>query len=146
MLKIIAFITLLSFSIQAQEPTIVYGESTLPDGKKDSLLIMQPKNSPNPLGDPIIYNPPNNSQQQANDIENSVQKNQPLKMTNQINQSAEQNPPPFSKTPQELNNEIENTLYQGGDRIYDIQSYPIKDINKITEPNIDPTISTYPEY
>lgn len=46
----------------------------------------------------------------------------------------------------EEQNEIENTLYEGGNRIYDVQSFPINDIKTITEPNIDPTISTYPEY
>ena len=50
------------------------------------------------------------------------------------------------KKPQEIQNKIENTLYQSGSRIYDVQSYPIKDIKEITQPNIDPTITTYPEY
>ena len=64
----------------------------------------------------------------------------------EINEWLEQNPKPFSISPQKEQNEIENTLYEGGNRIYDVQSFPIKDIKTITEPNIDPTISTYPEY
>ena len=64
----------------------------------------------------------------------------------EINQFAVQNPKPFSISPEKEKNQIENTLYEAGDRIYDVQSYPLKDINEITEPNIDPTITTYPEY
>ena len=64
----------------------------------------------------------------------------------EIHQISPQNPKPFSISPKAEQNEIENTLYEGGNRIYDIQSFPIKDLKTITEPNIDPTISTYPEY
>ncbi|MBP5615720.1 MAG: hypothetical protein J6X42_04135 [Alphaproteobacteria bacterium] len=63
-----------------------------------------------------------------------------------IEQWSPQNPKPFSISPEAQKDEIENTLYEGGDRIYDVQSFPIKDIGIITKPNIDPTISTYPEY
>lgn len=64
----------------------------------------------------------------------------------EIHQISNQNPKPFSISPQAEQNQIENTLYEGGNRIYDVQSFPLKDIKTITEPNLDPTISTYPEY
>ena len=148
MKKLIAFITLLSFNANAQSPTVVYGQSQLPDGKKDSVLLIQPENAPNPLGNPIVDSNITTSQNKTNPINASKQNKPQLSSENlnQINQISTQNPPPFSETPQELNNKIENTLYQGGNRIYDIQSYPIKDIDKITEPNINPTITDYPDY
>ncbi len=146
MIKLIVFITLLSTNIRAQEPTIVYGESELPDGKKDSILLIQPENAPNPLGNPIVYTGTNNQTNTINSTYNNKARKYLLTGPRQITQINKQNPPPFSISPQKLKNQIENTLYQGGNRIYDVQSYPIEDINKITEPNIDPTITTYPEY
>ena len=147
MIKLIAFITLLSFSSFAQEPTIVYGESTLPNKKTDSVLLVQPEDAPNPLGDPIVYEPTTENTSSTSSVEDTQKSiNQDKPITNEISQTLEQDPKPFSITPQSLQNQIENTLYQSGDRIYDIQSYPIKDINEITEPNIQPTITTYPEY
>lgn len=146
MLKLIAFITLLSTNLYAQAPTVVYGESELPDGKIDSYLIKQPYNAPNPLGDPIVSIP-----QEQNDTKTQTSDSLPEQTDSSskdltVNQIAEQNPPPFAVSPETMQNKIENTLYQGGNRIYDIQSYPLEDINKITEPNINPTITTYPEY
>ena len=145
MLKLIVFITLLSRYSFAQQETIVYGKSTLPDGKIDSYLVEQPSCAPNPLGNPIVTLAVEPHADNNAKINLSAD-NQATTTNNQINQVSEQNPPPFSQTPQSMQNKIENTLYQGGDRIYDVQSYPIKDIKEITKPNIDPTISTYPEY
>lgn len=148
MIKLITFITLLSTSAYAQTPTIVYGASELPDKTHDSVILAQPENAPNPLGNPIVvpenvYSTGNTTSGQISLENNCLQKND---KSYSIQQTSEQNPPAFSETPQELKNKIENTLYQGGDRIYDIQSYPINDIKEITEPNIQPTITTYPEY
>ena len=148
MKKLIAFITLLSFNVNAQLPTVVYGQSQLPDGKKDTVLLVQPENTPNPLGNPIVDNNIATSQNEVNSINAAKQEKPQIsnQNSNQINQISLQNPPPFSETPQDLNNKIENTLYQDGNRIYDIQSYPIKDIDKITEPNINPTSTDDPDY
>ena len=143
MIKLVVFMIILSINALAQEPTIVFGASELPDKQKDSFMITQPENAPNPLGNPIVYVPNNQDQEQLPVNVKTPQKNLANK---EIYQTEEQNPKPFSTSPQSLKNQIENTLYQGGDRIYDVQSYPIQDINKITEPNIQPTITTYPEY
>ncbi len=143
MIKLIAFISILSFNCLAQSPTIIFGQSELPDNKSDSVMLIQPENSVNPLGNPIVTMPQKNEQ-----INNTPSAISPQKSISyqQIKQTQEQDPQPFQETPQKQNNQIDNTLYQGGNRIYDIQSYPIEDINKITEPNIQPTITTYPAY
>ena len=148
MIKLIVFMTVLSINAYAQSPTIVYGKSELPDGQPDSVLLVQPKNAPNPLGNPIVDMDENLSQNSNTSSNISNIDNVPKNLDNPqyINQLENQNPKPFSDTPEQMENQIENTLYQGGNRIYDIQSYPINDINEITEPNIQPTITTYPEY
>ena len=46
---------------------------------------------------------------------------------------------------EELNNQIENTLYQSDGRIYDVQSYPDTDVERI-ESLPQPTITDYPSY
>ena len=49
-------------------------------------------------------------------------------------------------SPQEMNNEIQNKLYEEGNRVYDVQSYPIKDINELGENGQDNAITNYPAY
>ena len=136
-------------SVHAQTPTIVYGASETAPDEPDSYLLEQPADAPNPLGNPIPEFVP---QDQAPDTnltnpetppETSAPKPQ---AEGEINQTEPQDPAPFSQSPEREQNEIENTLYEGGNRIYDVQSYPLEDIKTITEPNVDPTITTYPEY
>lgn len=43
-----------------------------------------------------------------------------------------------------MQNEIQNTLYESDDRIYDLQSYPDNDINQIE--NRGNAVTNYPEY
>lgn len=120
-------------------PTEIFGEAESADGKKVSALMLEPQET-EPKETVETFN------------EEPVQKEKPLpdirnaQNIKKIKQWSPQNPKPFSISPKAEQNEIENTLYEGGNRIYDVQSYPIKDIKTITEPNIDPTISTYPEY
>ena len=63
-----------------------------------------------------------------------------------IQESLPQNPSVSLETPQQVNSQIQNTLYEAGGRIYDVQSYPDSDVSQIEEPNINPTISTVPSY
>lgn len=53
---------------------------------------------------------------------------------------------PSNMNPVDYEDEIENTIYQSGDRLIIIQSIPIKYIKEATEPNIQPTISDYPAF
>ena len=137
----------LSFPAFAQSPTVVYGASETAPDTPDSYLLIQPKDSPNPLGNPIP-DEMNDVQPDSQNLPMATQSQQSDKAApiNEINQSEAQNPSPFSQSPEQEQNQIENTLYEGGNRIYDVQSYPINDVKTITEPNIDPTITTYPEY
>lgn len=133
----------------AQEPTVVFGASQSAPGVYDEYTVSQPENSPNPLGDPIVA--PQPVEQQSSSQPSDANTDTPTTSTpedqpNVVKQSSPQDPAPFSVSPQQEQNQIENTLYQGGNRIYDIQSYPLQDIKTITEPNINPTITTYPEY
>jgi len=135
-------------AMAGQSPTVIYGASERGPNEPDQILVIQPADAPDPFGEPIVNVPASGprlaSPQPSADF--SAQPNTAPQIPTQINQSAEQDPKPFSETPAQQQNQIQNTLYEGGNRIYDIQSYPLKDIKTITEPNIDPTITTYPEY
>jgi len=52
----------------------------------------------------------------------------------------------MSNNPLDYQDKIENTIYQSGNRLIDVQSVPIQDINKALTPNIQPTISDYPAF
>lgn len=171
MIKYIAAAFLFILPCQAQNNTIVYGASSEAPDKPDAYLVIQPQNAGNPLGNPII-NPDQNLSSDSNDSlgqnvpspsfpaeqtpesvpsasdSNPVQAVDPASqpVAHQIYQQAPQNPEPFSESPEQQQDQIQNTLYQGGNRIYDVQSYPLQDIKTITEPNVQPTITTYPEY
>lgn len=125
-------------------PTVIYGASENTFAQKDEAIVVQPKNGGNPLGDPIVNNdsilPANVNNTSANVKTKQVQP------SNVVNEVSQQNPPISEETPQQMNSEIQNTLYESGGRIYDEQSYPINDINTITQPNLDKEITNYPSY
>ena len=52
----------------------------------------------------------------------------------------------MDQNPLDYQNKIENTIYQDGTRLLDVQSIPIKDIQKALTPNIQPTVSNYPAW
>lgn len=149
MVRTLILFLLYIFPAQAQTPTVVYGAAETADGKENQLMVVQPEDAPNPLGNPIITVPDTvPAAQTSQQPLSAVPETKPSQTapSDIINQTSEQNPAPFSETPQEEQNQIQNTLYQSGDRIYDVQSFPLNDIKTITEPNIQPTITTYPEY
>ena len=45
-----------------------------------------------------------------------------------------------------MNNEIQNKLYEEGNRIYDLQSYPIDDFDYINKNGQDNAVTDYPAY
>jgi len=126
--------------VLAQQPIVIFGSAAQKDGGQNEALEMLPQSSQN-MPDP------KSEQMPAPMVKKAVSELSKKKIEpKMIEQLSPQDPPPFSIPPQVEKNKIENTLYESGDRIYDIQSYPLKDINIITEPNVDPTISTFPEY
>ena len=140
----IAFCLFLISSItHAQEPTIVFGAAQSASGTPTEALVIEPE-STTPANKKKLTD--NSEQPTMPQPEKKLPETLHAQKPKEINQFAVQNPKPFSISPEKEKNQIENTLYEAGDRIYDVQSYPLKDINEITEPNIDPTITTYPEY
>lgn len=130
---------------QAVDPVIVYGASSTAPGKKDEVLLEQRSGDENPLGNPIV-----DDTAAAADDEKYViipggheVKAKPAAVT----QNSPQNPPIGKEnSPEKVNDEIQNTLYESGGRIYDVQSYPDDDIRKIEQPNIPQAITNYPAY
>ena len=139
MLKIMLVLFLVVFDVCAAEVVDIFGAANTPSGKQTKAHI-----SFDEVNEPVfvINEAPSSQNAAAQKLPQAPVKPKPK----EINQLSVQDPKPFSISPEAEQNEIENTLYEGGDRIYDVQSFPLKDIKTITEPNIDPTISTYPEY
>lgn len=137
MLKIAILISLFVFQAHAGDMVDIFGAANTPSGKQNKAHFSFEDENP-PV---LIINENASIQQNKEKTQNPIQ-NKP----NEIHQLSAQNPKPFSISPEAEKHEIENTLYEGGNRIYDVQSFPIDDIKTITEPNINPTISTYPEY
>ena len=113
--------------VYAAEPsTIIYGASETAPGVHDSAVVRFRDDEGNIMGQPI----------DTGGFESAA-----------VSETLPQNPPISSdETPQKVNRQIQNTLYESGGRIYDVQSYPAEDIDKIEKPNIQPTITTYPSY
>ena len=129
----------------ADAPVVVFGSANEGNGQRDSVLLEQ-NNEENPLGNPIQTvesgsqnTPSTDCQLHPTEFEKTV--NAPL----MIQENLPKNPPLSpQESPQIINKQIQDTLYESGGRIYDIQSYPIGDIDYIEQPNLNPTITTYP--
>lgn len=161
MLRYVIIISLIAVAVNAGEiidsfsqpdnETIVYGQAANANGTVNKVLLEQPADAPNPLGDPVPdYTPP------------SAPKAQPLRRGqksdvapaaaatdetgNAVSQISPQNPADSQMTPQQMNNEIQNKLYEEGNRVYDVQSYPIDDIGYMNENGQDNAITNYPAY
>ena len=147
---IFGFFFLCSNLCQAQTPTVVFGEAATPNGGSDELLLEQPQNAPNPLGDPITTPdiPQNSSSAPANDfVSNGKQKKteNSAQTTNIVSESLPIDPQPSAKyTLKKEDSMIQNTIYRGTDRLYDIQSIPLKALDKINVQGLEPDLTTYP--
>ena len=129
--------------------TMVYGAAAMPGGGEDAAIVAQPADAANPLGAPIVDDTVPAAQPALPVVPATV--NMPAVPTGAasvpaVNQVSEQNPSISSEpNPAEMNNKIQDTLYESGGRIYDIQSYPAEDIKKLESPE-QPTIENYPAY
>lgn len=122
-------------------PVVVFGRANLGKNKSDSVLIEQ-NNEDNPLGNPLntdtdtsAATPTTNNQPTATSAAAH-----PV-ITENLPQNPQLSP---SESPPQVNKQIQDTLYESGNRIYDIQSFPAQDIKTIETPNLNPTITTYP--
>lgn len=133
-------------------PTLIYGASSKAPGVKDQVVVEQGSNEGNPFGAPIDTNGFESAADDNGDSASVAAKPQPAKPSmvtpqNVVSETLPQNPPiSSSDTPEDVNQQIQNTLYESGNRVYDVQSYPVEDVNTITAPNTQPTINSYPSY
>ena len=135
----------------ATNDTVVYGSAATQQGSQDTFVVEQPADAANPLGSPIVDDstaqPAATSPQPTNPAvqpsTNNVAAPLPAGVVNQI---SEQNPSISSEpNPASMDNKIQDTLYESGTRIYDIQSYPVNDVNQMESPS-QPAIDNYPAY
>lgn len=121
-------------------PTVIMGEAVTASGKKREVIVEQPENAPNPLGNPIV----DDTSDVANDVPEApvaVSADTTNNSPNVIRQSAPSGELQPSEVPlPQPSTRIENELYQSGNDIVDVQAYPIEDVKEATTPNIEPTI------
>ena len=144
-----AFCAVNSEAYAAEPSTIIYGASETAPGVHDSAVVRFRDDEGNIMGQPIdvggFESAADNGQPPAVSPVEAVSASE--KRPAVISETLPQNPSISSdETPQKVNRQIQNTLYGSGGRIYDVQSYPAEDIDKIEEPNIQPTVTTYPSY
>lgn len=156
MLKYLLIFSLFTTAVYAQEvistmsspndETIIYGEAENTNGTFNEVLLEQPKDSPNPLGNPIpdYVSPQPLRRGQKSEITPKIPETSTPQ--NAVEEISPQNPKISEMSPQEMNNEIQNKLYEAGNRVYDVQSYPLDDINKLGENGQDNAITNYPAY
>ena len=129
-------------------PVYVFGSANEGNGQRNSFLLEQ-NGEDNPLGNPISEDNSfirNNSPEMPELPPKPAVKKDPLPLS-VVQESLPQNPQISpQESPQIVNKQIQNTLYESGGRIYDIQSYPATDIDEIEQPNLNKTITTYPAY
>lgn len=147
---IFGFFLILCKTALSQNPTVIFGQAATPDGGTDSMLLEQPENAPNPLGNPIVL-PPEPKVESELPVQN-LPANERQKSSNptetpenMITQDLPANPQPSAQyTLQKEDSMIQNTIYRGTDRLYDIQSIPLKELDKINVLGLDPDLTTYP--
>jgi len=155
MIKYILFFYLLFTDVMAEEiiesfaapndETTIFGEAAQPNGSFNQILLEQPQNAPNPLGNPIYYTPSSSPQFFEPQTSEAIIP-QTTSAPHSIVENSPQNPSVSQMSPKAVGSEIQNKLYQSGDRIYDIQSYPANDINYINQNNQNNAITNYPAY
>lgn len=126
----------------------VFGEAETADGQMTEFLVKQGENEPNPLGNPLPENEEENQAASedavpAGQAEAAVKAGPAAKVISQENM---QNPTVSEEpNPADMKDKIQDTLYESGGRIYDIQSYPAGDVEQIESP-AQPTVTNYPAY
>lgn len=144
-------LTALIITASPDTPTEIIGSAATPSGERKEIIVEQPENSPNPFGyiapeeptaDASSQDLPSSSPDSPTQTHTSAtEEPQPTLL---VKQSSEVNPKDMN--PLHYENKIENTIYQSGDRLIDVQSIPLKDISSAVQPNIQPTITDYPSF
>ncbi len=128
-------------------PTMVYGAAKKADGTIDSVLLEQPENAENPLGNPITSDQPPEIIPPAQNHAASVSTSSPAPSSiNNLGSGPQGIPvgqgvlPNSPQAAQALGKDFQNTLVEGNGMIYDIQAYPEQDINVMSNPANPQTI------
>ena len=129
---------------QPEAPTVIMGEAMTPSGQFNNVVVEQPADAHNPLGDPIVDDSNNTNSpavvNAAPTIDVSRQNLVPIASQSApsgVLQPGEVALPQPSNQP---SNQIENEMYQSGDDIIDVQAFPMNDVNEAENPNLQPTI------
>ena len=134
-------------------PTEIIGSAATPNGGRNEIFIEQPQNMQDPFGLPASAEqaPTNTDEQQViapQPINNTTATTAPTTSPNMptplVNQASEVSPKDMN--PLDYKNQIENTIYQSGDRLIDVQSIPLQDISSAVQPNLQPEITDYPAF
>lgn len=151
--------SVLSLTAQAQnmpsaasQEVAVFGEAESANGTENVMFLEQQNDNENPLGNPIVETPsasstaPSSMTPDASTPTVDVAPTPAAVPSNVVSESEPQDPSISQEpNPAQVNNQIQNTLYESGGRIYDVQSYPDTDVERIqAEPQ--PTITDYPTY
>ena len=122
----------------AQMPTVVYAVSKKSPGESDEVIVEQPADSGNPLGDPI----PNRNRTVPEVIEDSspAGNSENSAVQTQDQQQEAQPAPEFENSQQQLGRDFQNTLLEANGMVYDVQAYPEKDLKAIGNPSNPETI------
>ena len=146
---LILLVSSLAIFSNPNQPTEVIGSAATPDGGRHNIEVIQPENSNNPFGYIIPsqqYQSPEENTSNTTFSSSSVTPDTSSPIKQLITQTSTTNPKDMNMNPLDYQNKIENTIYQDGNRLLDVQSIPIKDINKALTPNTQPTISDYPAW
>ncbi len=107
----------------AQTPTVVVGEAATAQGNINAVVVEQPENAGNPLGNPLPEQQTETPQAQAT----------PAVVPDKGLENKDTSSVP-TKNPSD---DFQNTLLEANGRVYDVQSYPQADLPKI-ENSADP--------
>lgn len=154
------YLILSSMIITAQpgEPTEIIGSAATPEaGVRKEVTVEQPENAPNSFGyiaPEENYAPQSEPEPKEIYTPQATPPTMPTAATETLNQQHTQNKQllvnqeetvdPKDLNPLDYENKIENTIYQQGDRLIDVQSIPLKDISSAVQPNLQPVITDYP--
>lgn len=134
-------------------PTEVIGSAATPNGGRNEIFIEQPENIQDPFGLPASAEQANSAPSttfspEARPASPTPTNNSPQTASNSptplVSQTSEVNPKDMN--PLDYKNQIENTIYQSGDRLIDVQSIPLQDISSAVQPNLQPEITDYPAF
>lgn len=128
---------------QLDAPTEVMAVAKTSEGGDDVFIVEQPKDAPNPLGNPIVENENNKNNQKQ---DNFLPVSSPEIMKKEKNGADTNEVVPESQA-QQLGDKFQNTLMEANGMIYDVQAYPEADIpvigdsanpKTIYSPNVNP--------